>query len=153
MPLIVIDCRFPGQQSVGGNSKIPSVICYNSNGSVRAVGEEALQVRPEELSGISEDSDSDEDWDNVNVERVAKVEWYPTFSERSSFRAYDEIGSNSTFARKLCQRLMLLRPTSLRYLSARKRSMYSAISFTTSTLAREHMWKSRFPLVKASGIQ
>lgn len=60
------------QQSVGGNSKIPSIICYNSNGSVHAVGEEALQVQqPEDL-----DSDEDDNSDNVNLQRVVKVEWY-----------------------------------------------------------------------------
>jgi len=49
------------------------VICYNSNGSVRAVGEEAVQMQPEEMS--DDEDDEDDDWNNVTVQRVAKVEW------------------------------------------------------------------------------
>ena len=34
-------CSFPAQEKVGGNSKIPSIIYYNSIGAVCAVGAEA----------------------------------------------------------------------------------------------------------------
>ncbi|KAJ3769804.1 hypothetical protein FB446DRAFT_791054 [Lentinula raphanica] len=34
---------FPGQSSVGGSAKIPSIICYDKEGKVRAVGSEALE--------------------------------------------------------------------------------------------------------------
>ncbi|KAJ3971068.1 hypothetical protein EV361DRAFT_243889 [Lentinula raphanica] len=34
---------FPGQSSVGGSAKIPSIICYDKEGEVRAVGSEALE--------------------------------------------------------------------------------------------------------------
>ncbi|KAG1734646.1 hypothetical protein EDB19DRAFT_1638916, partial [Suillus lakei] len=33
--------RFPAQEHVGGDCKILSIICYNPNGTVRAVGAEA----------------------------------------------------------------------------------------------------------------
>ena len=33
---------FPGQENVGADAKIPSVIYYDSGGSVRAVGAEAV---------------------------------------------------------------------------------------------------------------
>jgi molecular chaperone DnaK (HSP70) len=54
-------CRYPAQQKVGGDSKIPSVIYYDKEGKVRAVGAEALQ---ESLLEQAED----EEW--------IKVEWY-----------------------------------------------------------------------------
>jgi hypothetical protein len=53
--------RFPGQASIGGDSKIPSILYYNKEGNVCAVGAEALQ---ESLLEIAED----EEW--------IKVEWY-----------------------------------------------------------------------------
>jgi hypothetical protein len=34
-------CRFPGQEHVAGNSKIPSVIYYDQYGSIKAAGAEA----------------------------------------------------------------------------------------------------------------
>ncbi|KAJ3971067.1 hypothetical protein EV361DRAFT_847593 [Lentinula raphanica] len=34
---------FPGQSSIGGSAKIPSIICYDKEGKVRAVGSEALE--------------------------------------------------------------------------------------------------------------
>ncbi|KAG1734631.1 hypothetical protein EDB19DRAFT_1896424 [Suillus lakei] len=40
--------RFPAQEHVGGDCKIPSIICYDSNGTVRAVGAEATQEYIEE---------------------------------------------------------------------------------------------------------
>jgi hypothetical protein len=35
--------RFPAQDHVGGDSKIPSILYYNQDGELRAVGAEALQ--------------------------------------------------------------------------------------------------------------
>ena len=46
--------RFPGQE-VGGDSKIPSVVCYGNGGNVVAVGSEAdEEINPElrEVEGL-----------------------------------------------------------------------------------------------------
>ncbi|KAG1792831.1 uncharacterized protein HD556DRAFT_1432493 [Suillus plorans] len=40
--------RFPSQENVGGDCKIPSIICYDPDGTVRAVGAEATQEYIEE---------------------------------------------------------------------------------------------------------
>ncbi|KII95456.1 hypothetical protein PLICRDRAFT_170106 [Plicaturopsis crispa FD-325 SS-3] len=53
--------RFPAQETVGGDSKIPTVIYYDRNGAVKAVGAEALQESVIELA-------EDEEW--------VKVEWF-----------------------------------------------------------------------------
>jgi len=36
-------CRFPAQEHVGGDNKIPSIIYYGQEGNVRAVGAETQQ--------------------------------------------------------------------------------------------------------------
>lgn len=33
-------CRFPGQEHTAGSSKVPSIICYDNGGTVRAAGAE-----------------------------------------------------------------------------------------------------------------
>jgi hypothetical protein len=53
--------RFPAQTHVGGSSKIPSIIYYDQDGAVRAVGEETVQENVIEKAEV-------EDW--------IKVEWY-----------------------------------------------------------------------------
>jgi hypothetical protein len=53
--------RYPAQEKVGGDSKIPSIIYYDKEGQFRAAGAEALQ---ESLLETAED----EEW--------TKVEWY-----------------------------------------------------------------------------
>jgi hypothetical protein len=53
--------RYPAQEQVGGDSKIPSILYYDLQGDVRAVGAEALQER------IIEQAE-DEGW--------VKLEWY-----------------------------------------------------------------------------
>jgi len=35
--------RYPGQEHFGGDSKIPSILHYDPQGNVRAMGAEALQ--------------------------------------------------------------------------------------------------------------
>lgn len=35
--------RFPAQQQVGGDSKIPTIIYYDQDGIARAIGAEALR--------------------------------------------------------------------------------------------------------------
>ena len=48
--------RFPGQARVGGDSKIPSVVCYDADGGVIAIGSETdCDINPEltEISGLS----------------------------------------------------------------------------------------------------
>jgi hypothetical protein len=54
-------CRYPAQEQVGGDSKIPSIIYYDLQGQVRAVGAEALQEM------IIEQAE-DEGW--------VRLEWY-----------------------------------------------------------------------------
>ncbi|OJA08936.1 hypothetical protein AZE42_05315, partial [Rhizopogon vesiculosus] len=53
--------RYPAQEQVGGDSKIPSIIYYDLQGVVRAVGAEALQQR-------IIDRAKDDGW--------VKLEWY-----------------------------------------------------------------------------
>lgn len=48
VPVIQGVNRFPAQEHVGGDCKIPSIICYDANGTVRAVGAEATQEYIEE---------------------------------------------------------------------------------------------------------
>ncbi|KAF8638101.1 hypothetical protein AX17_002441 [Amanita inopinata Kibby_2008] len=47
--------QFPGQQKIGGDSKIPSIVCYDRDGNVVAVGSETdLDTNPEleEIDGL-----------------------------------------------------------------------------------------------------
>ena len=53
-------CRFPAHEHISGASKIPTVIYYDRNGKVKAVGAEAMK------EGISEEA-QDEQW--------VKTEW------------------------------------------------------------------------------
>ena len=39
--VIQFRCRYPGQEHVAGNSKIPSVLYYDKHGKVKAAGAEA----------------------------------------------------------------------------------------------------------------
>ena len=52
--------RFPAQEHVGGDSKIPSIIYYDQSGVVRAVGAEAIG------EGVREEAEEN-DW--------IKAEW------------------------------------------------------------------------------
>jgi hypothetical protein len=52
--------RYPAQEHVGGDNKIPSILYYDRQGSVRAVGAEALQQH-------IIDQAEEENWD--------KLEW------------------------------------------------------------------------------
>jgi hypothetical protein len=40
--------RFPAQEHVGGDCKIPSIICYDREGDLQAVGAEATQENIQE---------------------------------------------------------------------------------------------------------
>ncbi|KAG2358893.1 hypothetical protein BDR07DRAFT_1293671 [Suillus spraguei] len=53
--------RYPAQEHIGGNSRIPSILYYDSNGTVRAVGAEAQQEHIIEMA-------EDEGW--------MKLEWW-----------------------------------------------------------------------------
>ena len=53
--------RYPAQEQVGGDCKIPSIIYYDLQGVVRAVGAEALQEQIIEQA-------KDDGW--------VKLEWY-----------------------------------------------------------------------------
>jgi len=44
----LFEYRFPAQEHVGGDCKIPSIICYDPEGTVRAVGAEATQENIQE---------------------------------------------------------------------------------------------------------
>ncbi|KAF8333722.1 hypothetical protein F5887DRAFT_1080066 [Amanita rubescens] len=60
-PTIQSVTRFPGQQKVAGDSKIPSIVCYDGDGNVAGVGSEAdPEVNPEL-------------WE---VEELAIAEWF-----------------------------------------------------------------------------
>ncbi|KZP28402.1 hypothetical protein FIBSPDRAFT_817256 [Athelia psychrophila] len=61
IPVIKGVTRFPAQVTVGGDSKIPSILYYGEQGDVRAVGAEALQ------ESVIEQAE-DENW--------SKVEWW-----------------------------------------------------------------------------
>ncbi|KAG6918266.1 hypothetical protein DXG01_015640 [Tephrocybe rancida] len=61
--------RFPAQEQVGGDSKIPTIIYYDDQGNVRAVGAEALK---EEYEGMIEE----EGW--------TKTEWFKLHLRPSS---------------------------------------------------------------------
>jgi molecular chaperone DnaK (HSP70) len=56
--------RFPAQDHVGGDSKIPSILYYDQDGELRAVGAEALQ------ESVIEQAE-EEGW--------AKLEWFCCF--------------------------------------------------------------------------
>ncbi|KAJ8595459.1 hypothetical protein M405DRAFT_759150 [Rhizopogon salebrosus TDB-379] len=61
VPVIRGVSRYPAQEQVGGDSKIPSIVYYDLQGQVRAVGAEALQEK------IIEQAE-DEEW--------VKFEWW-----------------------------------------------------------------------------
>ncbi|KAF9234835.1 hypothetical protein BU15DRAFT_78668 [Melanogaster broomeanus] len=60
-PKILGVSRYPAQEHVGGDNKIPSILYYDQQGAVRAVGAEALQQHVIEQAG-------DENW--------IKLEWW-----------------------------------------------------------------------------
>ncbi|KAF8333715.1 hypothetical protein F5887DRAFT_1108607 [Amanita rubescens] len=60
-PMIQGVTQFPGQQKVSGDSKIPSVVCYDKNGYVVAVGSEA---------------DTDINSELLAVEGLVRAEWF-----------------------------------------------------------------------------
>lgn len=57
-------CRFPGQEHTAGSSKVPSIICYDIGGTVRAAGAEV---------NIAENVENAED------EGWMKAEWCAIF--------------------------------------------------------------------------
>ena len=70
--------RFPGQVKVGDDSKIPSVVCYDKDGNVVAVGSETNADTNPEL---------------VEVEGFVRAEWYaPTLFQQTLLN--DNIGSS-----------------------------------------------------------
>jgi len=60
-PIIQGVTQFPSQQKVGGDSKIPSVVCYDENGHVVAVGSE---------------TDEDTNPELLEVEGLVRAEWF-----------------------------------------------------------------------------
>jgi len=61
VPKILRVSRYPAQEHIGGDSKIPSILYYDRQGAVRAVGAEALQQH-------IIDQAKEENWD--------KLEWW-----------------------------------------------------------------------------
>jgi hypothetical protein len=58
----IIDlCRYPAQENIGGDSKIPSILYYDQEGCLCAVGAEATQENVIEKA-------EDEGW--------VKLEWF-----------------------------------------------------------------------------
>ncbi|KAF8632438.1 hypothetical protein AX15_001881 [Amanita polypyramis BW_CC] len=56
VPQILGVTQFRGQQRVGGDSKIPSIVCYDADGRAAAIGSETdLDANPElaEIDGLS----------------------------------------------------------------------------------------------------
>ncbi|KAF8989890.1 hypothetical protein BDQ17DRAFT_1372603 [Cyathus striatus] len=68
--------RFPAQEHVGGDSKIPTIMYYDKNGTMRAAGAEAM------LEG-TEESAEDEGW--------MKVEWFKLHLKPKKMSAGDGI--------------------------------------------------------------
>ena len=62
-------CRFPAQENVGGDSKIPSILYYDQEGAVGAVGAEALHENVIE---------------SAEAEGWVKLEWLVLFGFRYS---------------------------------------------------------------------
>lgn len=50
--------RYPSQETVGGDAKIPTIIFYGSDGAVKAVGADALALK-DNLDDCSDDSDDE----------------------------------------------------------------------------------------------
>jgi hypothetical protein len=76
--------RYPAQERVGGDAKIPSIVYYDQQGAVRAVGAEALLETNLEKA-------QDEDW--------VKAEWYPSSRSLGFHNRSDQAlsqGSNFT---------------------------------------------------------
>ncbi len=62
--------RFPAQQEVGGSAKIPSVIYYDNEGNVRAIGAEAVDNAFQ---------------DEAEDEGYIKAEWYLSIPSHNQF--------------------------------------------------------------------
>ncbi|THH05876.1 hypothetical protein EW145_g4483 [Phellinidium pouzarii] len=73
-PKICNITRYPGQEHVSGSSKIPTILCYDSQGSLRAAGAEALL--PENIEKFE-----DEEW--------VKAEWFKLRMHPASMQAAD----------------------------------------------------------------
>lgn len=50
VPIFVDPCRFPAQENVGGDCKIPTLLYYDAKGTVRAAGAEAKDEAIEEMA-------------------------------------------------------------------------------------------------------
>lgn len=70
--------RFPGQENAAGNSKIPSIMYYNPDGSVRAVGAEAA------LPGLALDAED---------QNLHFVEWFKLHLRPRTLASEDAIKS------------------------------------------------------------
>ncbi|KAG6816742.1 hypothetical protein H0H87_003331 [Tephrocybe sp. NHM501043] len=101
------DTQFPAQEQVGGDSKIPSIIYYDEEGKIRAVGAEALK---EDLEMMVEE----EGW--------TKVEWFKLHLRPSSHanahltRALPPLPENKTVIEVLSDFLEYLYKCARRYI-------------------------------------
>ena len=62
---VLTSCSFPAQERSGGDAKIPTVLYYDRNGTVRAAGAEVLHENNIDRAG-------DQQW--------VKAEWYLSIS-------------------------------------------------------------------------
>jgi len=111
--------RFPAQEHVGGDSKIPTIIYYDQAGVVRAVGAEAIG------EGVKEEAEEN-DW--------IKAEWWILFKSKVSAHLNRLSVTGSSFTSALsCRLLRLSTKRLLRYPLGNPLWAFSLTSCTIST--------------------
>lgn len=85
------NCRFPGQEHVAGNTKIPSVIYYDRHGKMMAAGAEA------DTSGVQAQAE-DEGW--IKAELFVHLISRPYPALTNLFRS--STASNCVFVPEQC---------------------------------------------------
>ena len=93
--------RFPAQEHITGSSKIPTVLYYDKDGAVRAIGEETLTEGTCEMA-------EEEGW--------IKVEWFVSFFRLQEINLMNDIRfklylqPNTASTREIMQKLPPLSP-------------------------------------------
>lgn len=103
--------RFPGQESIGGDSRIPSLMYYDKTGSLRAVGAETQQKHNVELAAN---------------ERWTRLEWCG-YLQSVAFVIdvrHRVAGGSSTFVQNILKHLTSRMPIFPRSLRARRLSKF-----------------------------
>jgi hypothetical protein len=70
--LLTFVARFPAQEHIGGDSKIPSILYYDLHGTLRSVGAETREFQEQIIEDETEDQHQ-------------KVEWYPFLRSLSMY--------------------------------------------------------------------